>query len=131
MISAQHFDRQRGDRADQCKDPQHAGTLNVSYAQSLSFNPATDPTSNPGSLDATGDTLDILGPLPGGSEPATIDNGTTLELATPDGGAVRFAGATGRLDNSSASGKSPDSCWGRHRFPGRGVRCRQQAGLHA
>jgi hypothetical protein len=51
---------------------------NVSNAQSLSFNPAIDPTSNPGSLEATGDTLDILGPLPGGSEPATIDNGATL-----------------------------------------------------
>jgi hypothetical protein len=79
---------------------------NVNNAQSLSFNPAINPTSNPGSLEARGDTLD--GPLPGGSEPATIDNGATLELATPDGGgAVTFAGATGRLklDNSSASGK--------------------------
>jgi hypothetical protein len=70
--------------------------------QALAFNPSIDPSGNRGTLEASGGTLDILGPVPNGSEPGTIDNGATLELATPDAGPVTFAGATGtlKLDNS-------------------------------
>ena len=45
----------------------------------------------------TGNALDILGLLPGGGEPITIGNGSTLELATADSGPVSFAGTTGTL----------------------------------
>src|SRR5262249_53340859 len=85
-------------------DALHTGTLTVSNVQALAFNPSFDPTKNSGSLEATGDTLDILGPLPNGSEPATIDSGATLELATPNAGAVTFAAASGtlKLDNSQS-----------------------------
>src|SRR5258708_4573334 len=63
-----------------------------------------DPTQNAGTLEAAGGTLDILGAIPGGSEPATIDSGSTLELATPDAGSVTFATASGtlKLDNSQS-----------------------------
>ena len=39
----------------------------------------------------------ILGPLPGNSEPITIDNGSTLALNTADANTIAFAGATGTL----------------------------------
>jgi len=83
-------------------DPAHAGTLNVSNVQALAFAPTVDPSGNAVSLEVTGNALDILGPLPGG-EPLTIDNGSTLELATADSGIVTFAGGTGtlKIDNSS------------------------------
>jgi hypothetical protein len=85
-------------------DPQHAGSLTVTNVQALAFNPSIDPTQNAGTLEAAGGTLDILGPIPGGSEPATIDSGSTLELATPDAGSVTFATASGtlKLDNSKS-----------------------------
>src|SRR5262249_4385819 len=61
-------------------DPAHAGTLNLTNVQEVLFNPAKDPGGNPGSLDATGDRMLLLGPLPNGGEPATIDPGAALEL---------------------------------------------------
>ncbi len=89
-------------------DPPHAGTLAVTNVQALAFNPAADPSGNPGTLQATGDRLDILGPLPGGGEPITIGTGSTLELNTPDNGPVTFAGPTGTLQlhvSSSLTGQ--------------------------
>jgi T5SS/PEP-CTERM-associated repeat protein len=83
-------------------DPAHAGTLNVSHVQALAFAPTIDPSGNAVSLEVTGNALDILGPLPAG-EPLTIDNGSTLELATADNGTVTFAGATGTLKIDTAS----------------------------
>jgi hypothetical protein len=79
-------------------DPAHAGSLAVSNVQALAFAPTSDPSSNPGSLTATGDTLDIIGPLPSSGDSITISNGAKLELATPDTGgttSVAFAGSTG------------------------------------
>jgi hypothetical protein len=84
-------------------DPAHAGTLNVSNVQALAFAPTIDPSGNAGSLEVTGDALDILGPLPGGGEPITIDNGSKLELGTADNGTVTFAGGTGTLKIDTAS----------------------------
>jgi hypothetical protein len=78
-------------------DPAHAGSLTLSNVQALAFNPATDPSGNPGSLQATGNRLDIIGPLPGGGEPTAIANGSTLELDTADQGTVTFAGPQGTL----------------------------------
>ena len=75
---------------------QHAGTLTITNVEALTFHPTVDPTSHPRTLESTGDTLELLGPIPNRSEPATIDNGATLELATPDAGTVTFA--EGRLD---------------------------------
>jgi T5SS/PEP-CTERM-associated repeat protein len=84
-------------------DPAHAGTLNVSNVQALAFAPTIDPSGNAGSLEVTGDALDILGPLPGGGEPITIDNGSKLELGIADNGTVTFAGGTGTLKIDTAS----------------------------
>jgi VCBS repeat-containing protein len=78
-------------------DALHAGSLALTNVQAIAYNPATDPSGNPGSLTATGDRLEILGPLPNGGEPITIASGATLELNTADSGTVTFAGATGAL----------------------------------
>ena len=78
-------------------DPTHAGTLELTDVQALAFAPTVDPSGNTGTLTATGDELYILGPLPGGAEPITIDSGSTLALATAEAGGVTFAGATGSL----------------------------------
>ncbi|MEA2995618.1 MAG: hypothetical protein QOG74_1167, partial [Alphaproteobacteria bacterium] len=78
-------------------DPLHAGSLLATNVQELIFgNPATDPASNPGSLEVTNGTYVMLG-LPNGGEPITIDAGATLELMTPDSGTVTFAGPNGTL----------------------------------
>jgi len=85
-------------------DPAHAGTLTMFNVQALAFDPASDPSGNSGSLQATGNWLDIIGPLPGGGEPIGISNGSTLELDTADSGTVTFAGPEGALQLDSANG---------------------------
>jgi hypothetical protein len=85
-------------------DALHAGSLALTNVQAIAYSPATDPSGNPGSLTATGDRLEILGPLPNGGEPITIANGATLELNTADSGAVMFAGATGALQLDQFAG---------------------------
>jgi len=85
-------------------DPAHAGSLTLSNVQALAFNPAADPSGNLGSLQATGNWLDIIGPLPGGGEPIAIANGSTLELNTADSATVSFAGPQGTLQLDQASG---------------------------
>jgi hypothetical protein len=87
-------------------DPAHAGSLTLTNVQALAFDPASDPSGNPGSLQATGNWLDMIGPLPGGGEPITISNGSTLELDTADSGSVTFAGPQGTLQLDSATGFS-------------------------
>ncbi len=79
-------------------DSAYAGSLTVdSNVQALAFDPAHDPLPHGGSVEATGDELYIIGPLPGGSEPITIDNGSTLALATAEAGIVTFAGSAGEV----------------------------------
>ena len=79
-------------------DSAHAGTLQLTDIQAIAFAPTVDPSGNSGTLTATGDELYILGPLPnGGSEPITIDAGSSLVLATPEAGTVTFAGASGDM----------------------------------
>ena len=79
-------------------DPVHAGTLIVdSNVQALAFAPAVDPSGNSGSLTATGGGLWLLGPLPNGSEPITIGNGSMLLLGTADSANISFAGNAGVL----------------------------------
>ena len=76
-------------------DPAHAGTLNLANVQAVAFDPTVDPSGNSGTLEATGNWLFILGPLPNGGEPISIDNGSTLALATAEAGIVTFAGSAG------------------------------------
>ena len=78
-------------------DTAHAGTLNLTNVQAVAFAPTVDPSGNSGTLTATGDGLLILGPLPGGSEPITLDDGSTLALETPEAGTVTFASSPGTL----------------------------------
>ena len=78
-------------------DPAHAGTLNLTNVQAVAFDPTVDPSGNSGTLEATGNWLLILGPLPNGGEPITIGAGSTLELATSDSGTVTFTDPTGTL----------------------------------
>ena len=78
-------------------DPAHTGTLNLINVQALAFAPTSDPSGNSGTLEATGDTLLVLGPIPNGGEPITIANGSTLELPTSDTGTITFMGPTGKL----------------------------------
>ena len=84
-------------------DPAHVGSLTLVNVQAIAFDPATDPSGNSAPLQATGNWLDIIGPLPLG-EPITISNGSTLELNTADSGIVSFAGPEGTLQLDSASG---------------------------
>ena len=84
-------------------DPAHAGTLNLTNVQAVAFAPTVDPSGNPGTLTATGGGLLVLGPLPNGSEPVTIDSGSILGLQTPEAGTVTFAGSgTLILDNPAS-----------------------------
>ena len=78
-------------------DPAHSGTLNLTNVQAVAFAPTIDPSGNSGTLEANGDTLIVLGPLPNGGEPMTIDNGSTLDLGVADTGTVTFMGPTGTL----------------------------------
>ena len=79
-------------------DSTHAGTLTLTGVQALAFSPTVDPSGNPGSLYAAGAGLFVYG-LPGGGEPITIENGSTLQLAltTTDNSTVTFTGGTGSL----------------------------------
>ena len=78
-------------------DAEHAGTLNLTDVQALAFDPTVDPSGNSGTLTATGNALYILGPLPSGGEPITIDSGTALVLETANSGTITFTGGTGSL----------------------------------
>ena len=80
-------------------DPQHTGSLAVTNAEILAFDPAADPTPHNGTVDVNGGTYVILG----GNDPITIEAGATAELdaaasgATSYSGSVTFEAATGTL----------------------------------